>query len=318
VGLTGSFKETSFADLLQFYAVSKQTVAVRVRLGSSATPDGVFFFSDGELVGAALGGVDGRDAVRRALRLRDGAFTVEVGARLSDARPGETLRHVVMEEVVRLDEEDRAARAVASGGGRPAGAARPAAGGSKAPDGDSRTPPSVPLPRPQATPAPARPQVAPAPPPAQRQPPAPVAPPAPVTPVGVALPSRPAPRQAAPARPPKRRIPVAAAIALGALVVAAALGGAALWLDRTAPAAAAVQASPAATAVRGVLDDELVLGMVASFTGSNKERGRAMRLGWEAAMRRSRRRTPPAASTAASSGWSRRTTATTRPAPVQR
>jgi ABC-type branched-subunit amino acid transport system substrate-binding protein len=33
-----------------------------------------------------------------------------------------------------------------------------------------------------------------------------------------------------------------------------------------------------------VLDDELVLGMVASFTGSNKERGRAMRLGWETAL----------------------------------
>jgi ABC-type branched-subunit amino acid transport system substrate-binding protein len=36
--------------------------------------------------------------------------------------------------------------------------------------------------------------------------------------------------------------------------------------------------------VRGVVDGEVVLGMVASFTGSNKERGRAMRIGWEAAL----------------------------------
>jgi ABC-type branched-subunit amino acid transport system substrate-binding protein len=54
-----------------------------------------------------------------------------------------------------------------------------------------------------------------------------------------------------------------------------------------APAAAAPEAAAAAPAPagpRGVLDDEVVLGMVASFTGSNKERGRAMRLGWETAI----------------------------------
>jgi ABC-type branched-subunit amino acid transport system substrate-binding protein len=36
--------------------------------------------------------------------------------------------------------------------------------------------------------------------------------------------------------------------------------------------------------VRGVKQDEILLGMVASFTGSNKERGRAMKAGWEAAL----------------------------------
>jgi len=36
--------------------------------------------------------------------------------------------------------------------------------------------------------------------------------------------------------------------------------------------------------VRGVSDDEIRLGMVAAFSGSNKERGRAMKLGWEAAL----------------------------------
>jgi len=43
-------------------------------------------------------------------------------------------------------------------------------------------------------------------------------------------------------------------------------------------------AAGAASGPRGVHDDALVLGMVASFTGSNKERGRAMRIGWETAI----------------------------------
>src|SRR6266511_211844 len=81
VGLTGSFKETSFADLMQFYAVSKQTVALKVQLEQGGATDGVFFFANGDLVGASLAGIEGREAVRRALRLREGVFTVEVGAR---------------------------------------------------------------------------------------------------------------------------------------------------------------------------------------------------------------------------------------------
>jgi ABC-type branched-subunit amino acid transport system substrate-binding protein len=46
-----------------------------------------------------------------------------------------------------------------------------------------------------------------------------------------------------------------------------------------APARAAASSGP-----RGVTDDTIVLGMVASFTGSNKERGRAMRIGWDTAI----------------------------------
>ena len=109
MGLSGNFKETSFADLLQFYSVSKQTVAVTVRLGAGERIDGIFYFSDGDLVGAALGGAEGREAVRRALRLRDGSFSVELGVRPADSLSRERLRNVVMEEVVRLDEENRAA-----------------------------------------------------------------------------------------------------------------------------------------------------------------------------------------------------------------
>jgi ABC-type branched-subunit amino acid transport system substrate-binding protein len=69
-------------------------------------------------------------------------------------------------------------------------------------------------------------------------------------------------------------------------VAAAVVGGSAWYLTARRPAGPAVAAPspPVAGAVRGVTDDEIVLGMVASFTGSNKERGRAMRTGWEAAL----------------------------------
>jgi ABC-type branched-subunit amino acid transport system substrate-binding protein len=309
VPLNGSFKETSFADLLQFYAVSKQNVAVKVRLGGSSAPvDGVFFFADGDLVGASLGGVDGRDAVRRALRLREGIFTVEVGARPPEARAGETLRNVVMEEVVRLDEEDRARRAsgaVATAGEKPVGGGwwrapspdaapqQPGAASSRRPTPPRSAPPPAgapqipaaappPVPR---TPLPASPapaasvQVAPAPAPAAApQPPA----------VAAAAPPAPAPRTPAPARPtvnaarPRQGGRRGALVAAVAVALAAAGGAAFLLLDR-APTEAAAPAAAKAVA-RGVLDDSLVLGMVASFTGSNKERGRAMRVGWEAAI----------------------------------
>src|SRR5919198_4795235 len=74
------------------------------------------------------------------------------------------------------------------------------------------------------------------------------------------------------------------AVALGAMRVLAA--GTATWLRPSARRSptAEPEAPAAATAPRGVLPDALVLGMVASFTGSNKERGQAMRVGWEAAI----------------------------------
>jgi branched-chain amino acid transport system substrate-binding protein len=54
------------------------------------------------------------------------------------------------------------------------------------------------------------------------------------------------------------------------------------------PLAVVPAPSPVAPApgprVRGVTDDEIKLGMVASFSGSNKERGRAMKIGWESAL----------------------------------
>jgi ABC-type branched-subunit amino acid transport system substrate-binding protein len=108
--------------------------------------------------------------------------------------------------------------------------------------------------------------------PAQRPPPAPAEP----------------PRRTPPARPPAppRRRSAGLLVAAGAAALVL-FGGIAWYVlaggrtaeDEDAGPAAAVAAGP-----RGVLEDTIVLGMVASFTGSNKERGRAMRLGWETAI----------------------------------
>ncbi|HEX9401090.1 MAG TPA: ABC transporter substrate-binding protein [Anaeromyxobacter sp.] len=325
MGLTGSFKETSFADLMQFYAVSKQTVALKVQLEQGGATDGVFFFANGDLVGASLAGIEGREAVRRALRLREGVFTVEVGARPPAPGVAETLRTVVMEEVVRLDEEDRArtsAPANLAAGGIAAGS-----GWWSAPDGRSRqatTPtmnapprappdaaapaPTVPPPAAPAAPAATAPKGGPAHAPSLalvRPPLASGAAAAPVAPGASARPARapepagaPATRAAAQSPDAQRAVRGAAApreaprrtsarrgTAIAIALAVAALGafGAATWFARRMKIPETATAA-AATGVRGVLDDQLVLGMVASFTGSNQERGRAMRIGWEIAI----------------------------------
>lgn len=304
MGLSGNFKETSFADLLQFYSLSRQTVAVSIRLASPDRVDGTFYFSDGDLVGARLADAEGREAVRRALRLREGIFTVEIGSHPPVRGARETLRSVVMEEVVRLDEENRALAgdtppatkhtgAVASGAAwfsapdaPPPPSAAPAPPGGQ---GAAQGPPPVPANGPQpaaAAPPPARPPVAAR--PAPRTPAAaPQSTPGKVAArTGAAAPARATPGTGEVARrtprpafaPPSRGAGKTIAIAAGVAVVVAA--GAWLVLSDRAPA----EVRRTATSTRGVIDDRITLGMVASFTGSNKERGRAMKVGWDVAI----------------------------------
>lgn len=110
MALTGLFEETSFQDLLQLYAVSRQTATLEVRRRRGRAPDGVFHFENGNLVGASLDGLTGREAIREALRLSSGTFRVEVGARAARPALRENLQLVLMEEVVRLDEARRGDR----------------------------------------------------------------------------------------------------------------------------------------------------------------------------------------------------------------
>jgi len=264
MALTGSFKETPFADLLQLYSISKQTVAVSVTLPGSVRPDGVFYFDRGDLVAAFMSGTEGREAVRRALRLGDGKFRVDPGANPPDVSGRDALRHVVLEEVVKVDEERRA--------GKPAMGATATTNGSW-----EAVPPAV------------------------RAAPAGGPSPAPAHSAASAPGSRPSggdgggtgggPRPAVPPSPPPPKSRVGLLLVAG-LVVLAAVGGGGLWFasqhrTQPAPEATPAPASPAPAAAapaRGVTDSEIVLGMVASLSGSNKERGRAMRAGWEAAL----------------------------------
>lgn len=311
MGLSGNFKETSFADLLQFYSLSKQTVAVSVRLSSPDRVDGTFYFSDGDLVGARLVDAEGREAVRRALRLREGVFTVDIGSRPAVPTARETLRNVVMEEVVRLDEENRAsglldaatpppkhtgavaagaawfsspgapaARAPAPPSGPPAARRPPAAAGSTS---SSRIPAPAAARSPAGVPASSTPRSTPAQQPSgtgkvpgRASPPAAAAKPPPQGEVA----RRPPPPPIAPSFQPSRERGPGRTIAIVAVALALVGGGAWLVLWDRAPSLA----PRARVTTRGVLDDSVSLGMVASFTGSNKERGRAMRVGWDTAI----------------------------------
>ncbi|MBK7506609.1 MAG: ABC transporter substrate-binding protein [Bacteroidetes bacterium] len=237
MALSGDFKETSFADLLQLYAISRQTAAVRVHgVGSAEDPDGLFHFADGNLVGAELNGLQGREAIRAALRITEGRFSVDAGARPTRPFPPEQLRHVVMEEVVKMDEEQHASRT----GETPLRKASP-----------------------PAPPPPSRGGAA-------RQP-------------GAAPPS--GGRAGGPGAPgrPLLILGVVATALLLAAVGWFAFARQAAAPPRPAPAQAA-QPAVETPAVRGVTATEIVLGMAASFTGSNKERGRAMKAGWSAAL----------------------------------
>ncbi|HEY6006394.1 MAG TPA: ABC transporter substrate-binding protein, partial [Anaeromyxobacter sp.] len=89
----------------------------------------------------------------------------------------------------------------------------------------------------------------------------------------------PAPPAAAPAFKPKEPGGPGKLIAVVAVAVALVAAGAWLVFSDTISGP-----SKPKVAARGVFDDGIVLGMVASFTGSNKERGKAMRIGWETAI----------------------------------
>lgn len=225
MALSGGFEDISFEDLLQLHAISRQTVAVRVHLGPvDAPPDGIFYFEGGDLVGATLRGAEGREAIRHALRLREGRFVVEPGARAPAPGLKEQLRLVVMEEITNLDEER----------------------GSVC---------SMETPLPAIAPLEALTEL--------------VRPPA-------------APDVSAAA--PQGKVLAWLLPLVGASLVVALVWVAVSRVSAPKEVKAPARQAPPAPVVRGVKQDEIVLGMVASLTGSNKEGGRAMKTGWEVAL----------------------------------
>ncbi len=107
MALIGKFSETPFTDLIQFYASSRQTVAVTVSLPDGRGEDGVFYVEGGDVVDAWLGDAVGRDAIRRALCLADGAFRVESNIHAAERTISEPWRQVMFEETIQIDEERR-------------------------------------------------------------------------------------------------------------------------------------------------------------------------------------------------------------------
>lgn len=104
MALSGNLSETSFTDLIQFYSMSRQTAAVTIVSPAGPDHDGVLFIEGGDVVDARFGELTGVEAVRRALRLKDGAFHVELNQRCAERTIFEPWSKLVLEEMCAEDE----------------------------------------------------------------------------------------------------------------------------------------------------------------------------------------------------------------------
>src|SRR5712671_7591700 len=104
VALTGDLSETPFTDLVQFYCQRRETVALVVR---TSRGEGTFFIQNGDVVDARLGSQRGLDAIRTAMRLRDGTFRVDKNAVCPARAIHEPWTKVLLEEAWREDEANR-------------------------------------------------------------------------------------------------------------------------------------------------------------------------------------------------------------------
>ena len=104
MALSGNLSETSFTDLIQFYSISRQTAAVTIVSPAGPDHDGVLYIEGGDVVDARFGELTGVEAVRRALRLKDGAFHVELNQKCSERTIFEPWSKLVLEEMCAEDE----------------------------------------------------------------------------------------------------------------------------------------------------------------------------------------------------------------------
>ncbi len=115
MALTGNLTETSFTDLIQFYSMSRQTAVVTIVSPAGRDHDGVLYLEGGDVVDARFGELTGLDAVRRALRLKDGEFRVELNVKCRERTIFEPWGKVVLEEMC---SDDEALNAEIAGGAR--------------------------------------------------------------------------------------------------------------------------------------------------------------------------------------------------------
>ena len=104
MALTGDLSETPFTDLVQFYCQRRETVALVVR---TSRGEGTFFIQNGDVIEARLGSQQGLDAIRTAMRLRDGTFRVDKNAVCQARNIHEPWTKVLLEEAWREDEANR-------------------------------------------------------------------------------------------------------------------------------------------------------------------------------------------------------------------
>src|ERR1700749_692229 len=84
--------------------MSRQTAAVRIVSPAGPEHDGILYLEGGDVVDARFGGLTGVDAVRRALRLKEGSFHVELNVRAPERTVFEPWSQLVLEELVSDDE----------------------------------------------------------------------------------------------------------------------------------------------------------------------------------------------------------------------
>jgi ABC-type branched-subunit amino acid transport system substrate-binding protein len=107
MAVAGSFPDVSFPDLIQFYCMSKKTVAIRVTCPDLPEASGEFFVADGELLDAKLGDRTGVDAFYRALQIHRGSFEVQVDVRPPTRSIHLPLNAVLLQGMTHMDEAGR-------------------------------------------------------------------------------------------------------------------------------------------------------------------------------------------------------------------
>ena len=104
MALSGNLSETSFTDLIQFYSISRQTAALTVVSPAGPEHDVVVFMENGEIIDARFGEMGGIDAVRRAMRLREGEFHVDLNVTAEKRTIWESPSKLLLDEMVSDDE----------------------------------------------------------------------------------------------------------------------------------------------------------------------------------------------------------------------
>ncbi|OLC17490.1 MAG: hypothetical protein AUG04_04695 [Deltaproteobacteria bacterium 13_1_20CM_2_69_21] len=107
--MSGNLSETSFTDLIQFYSISRQTAALTVVSPAGPEHDVVVFMENGEIIDARFGEMGGIDAVRRAMRLREGEFHVDLNVTAEKRTIWESPSKLLLDEMVSDDEAQNGA-----------------------------------------------------------------------------------------------------------------------------------------------------------------------------------------------------------------